>query len=651
MLKYMRLKIFFIIIFILAVNQNIFAKDGKIGIIDFQIFKELLKKIPMKVDSDTLLKFDNNADGYVDIIDIAKYAKAYGTSAYHSNYKENFDMAVTQPSENFITGVVENSLHTSEAAAVKTLGDSVWARMNIFWYKIENMKENWDWYWTDCFINNAKKNNIKILGVLLSAPDWASGGLTNLQTGGHYPPLNADEYCNFVKEIVKRYGDYIKHWEIFNEPNTDWYWRPAPDALKYAEILKKTYITIKSIDPKAKVITGGLCDWPDYDGALRYLQILYDNGIKNYCDAIGIHPYNYSHSPFTRPYNIHPSAQEKIEKLIQFLENNNDKNKKIWITEIGWPTNLNTETLTETDHLRFLKETFNMINNYPQVESLFWYCLRDSGSDKNYKEQNFGIFNNDWQPKLSYIEFRNKFVERYKTIFPETPFSEIFLKTQTTVVIAVDMNGIAGANFVGIRGGAAPLSWTNNIPMYDDGTNGDYIARDGIYTVRLTFNAGACSIIEFKFNKDNTDNGWEFNDNRALFLNIPFYSGERLTYSFRASAEVYSTMLSDTENFNIYQAVAAAPSGSIITVPPGTHRLSKPLELPPKITLSGNNSAVIEGAEIRMSSYSKISGIIFNGGARAVTIGERNAAKSAIIENCEFKSYSELPELFFYMIK
>lgn len=59
---------------------------------------------------------------------------------------------------------------------------------------------------------------------------------------------------------------------------------------------------IKSVDPDARVATGGLLDSGLVDGS-AYLRAMLDSasGRLNQIDAVGWHPYHHRHGPLRRP--------------------------------------------------------------------------------------------------------------------------------------------------------------------------------------------------------------------------------------------------------------------------------------------------------------------------------------------------------------
>jgi hypothetical protein len=95
------------------------------------------------------------------------------------------------------------------------------------------------------------------------------------------PPRTEEQiqaFLRYVRFMVRRYKDLVKHWELWNEPNIA-YWRPKTttrDALEakardYGKLLARFADAVHQTDPEAKVIFGGLAS-PDLVFARAALQ-------------------------------------------------------------------------------------------------------------------------------------------------------------------------------------------------------------------------------------------------------------------------------------------------------------------------------------------------------------------------------------------
>lgn len=123
----------------------------------------------------------------------------------------------------------------------------------------------------------------------------------------------------------------LRVWQIWNEQNSPKYFAPKVDVKDYAKLVKSSSKAIKSVDPGAEVMLGGM--WgPESAGKVvlplrPYLKKFYAvKGIKKHFDSIGLHPYAASAAP----------SLAQLEVARQTVDAAGDKKVGFWITEIGW---------------------------------------------------------------------------------------------------------------------------------------------------------------------------------------------------------------------------------------------------------------------------------------------------------------------------
>jgi hypothetical protein len=113
-------------------------------------------------------------------------------------------------------------------------------------------------------------------------------------------------------------------YEIWNEPNGRWFWRPAPDAAVYADMYLRARAAIKAVDPDARVVIGGLVADTSFVDAMYAAR----PDLRGNVDAVGWHPY----APTVN------GAIGTVKALRKALERVGDPSVPIHLTEVGWPT-------------------------------------------------------------------------------------------------------------------------------------------------------------------------------------------------------------------------------------------------------------------------------------------------------------------------
>lgn len=278
-----------------------------------------------------------------------------------------------------------------------------WVRQQIRWDIIEPKKGEFHWEGFDKAIENEYKYGLNAFGQF----HWKSW---SDPTSGEEEAIR--NWSHFVSLAVGRYKDKIKYWEVWNEEDFEGFWR-SPNAANYVKLLKATYIAAKKIDPDCRIILGGLMGWGGAHTYFPFIDEVYKNGGKDYFDIVSFHPYTMPHSPAKD--NL---LKRKIEDVLERMKNNQDADKPIWITELGWPSNklldpASERGVTPDEQAGYLSEALEICLSYPQIKKVFWYCLGDVGTSPVDSEHHYGLIKNDLEPKPAYKAYKD-FILRWK---------------------------------------------------------------------------------------------------------------------------------------------------------------------------------------------------------------------------------------------
>ncbi|MBN2169480.1 MAG: hypothetical protein JW738_09570 [Actinobacteria bacterium] len=141
-------------------------------------------------------------------------------------------------------------------------------RLNIPWGAIEKSKGNYDWGYSDKYINSALGLGLDSLFIVLGQPipSWAAN--PNTPTKPTYgPPKDNNDFFKFCKAFAARYKDYVDFYQIYQEPGWDLDAPPAKDGViyfyghcewDYVGMLRAGYNGIKAGNPNAYVISGAM---------------------------------------------------------------------------------------------------------------------------------------------------------------------------------------------------------------------------------------------------------------------------------------------------------------------------------------------------------------------------------------------------------
>lgn len=268
------------------------------------------------------------------------------------------------------------------------------------WTQIATSRGNYSWTALDAVMACAAKYKLKPL-VLLTP----FGGWFMMPTWGPTP----GDFGDFCAAVAQRYGvtqSISTEYEIWNEPNNLGNLNP-PTAAFYTEWLKNGYTAIKSVQPSALVLTGGLeanatnIYWPFAGSTIDpfdFLKGIYAAGGQNYFDAVANHPYaldnqfNYIEPTLTAPF----IADDLL--IRSYMDSQGDSAKPLWWTEIGFPT----ASMSQAQQTMWLQEHFGIWQSLANRGPVFFYSYRDTTNNANDPLNTLGVVDYSFQPKQSY---------------------------------------------------------------------------------------------------------------------------------------------------------------------------------------------------------------------------------------------------------
>jgi hypothetical protein len=252
-----------------------------------------------------------------------------------------------------------------------------WVRFDFDWSIIQPSRSGYFFDRHVAAVRALTAAGINVLGIIDYTPGWANGG----KPSKFYPPQKPSDYAAFAATLARQFGPLGVHtWEIWNEPNLDEFWKPAPNAAAYATLLKAAYTAIKSADPKAVVLTGGLAAVGNSATTVHpvdFVTSLYKNGARGYFDAIAHHPYDFTFPAEGWSWRLMSASSPSIRSV---MTANGDAAKQIWITEIGVPTAGSASwarAVSEATQGDILAQAYALVRTYNWAGPLFWYNFQD----------------------------------------------------------------------------------------------------------------------------------------------------------------------------------------------------------------------------------------------------------------------------------
>lgn len=308
-------------------------------------------------------------------------------------------------------GVNLTSLSPASVAEASALG-AKWVRVFVVWNDIEPGRgvhaQNWLAEY-ERLLSSLPKGGKAIFDVV-DTPSWESGS-----TASNTPPSSDADYAAFLHFLAQHFAGKVAAYEIWNEEDSSGWWAGAPDPVAYTHLLEAAYPAVKSADPAADVVLGGLTG-NDY----AFLQGVYEAGGKGYFDAVGVHtdtacnvvsPESFLRDPDGRLFQDSFLAYREVHAT----ELANGDDKPIWMTELSWRTTQATcsegvwagqkpEGVSEEEQATYLTQAYHCLAEDSYVQVALWFPLEDEGHLTSGLLRGNGSHKPSWAAMKSYLE-------------------------------------------------------------------------------------------------------------------------------------------------------------------------------------------------------------------------------------------------------
>jgi hypothetical protein len=315
-----------------------------------------------------------------------------------------------------------------------------WDRFDFNW---ANLEPNEDDGWNgdalngyDTLVNDLYAAGVNMVGILLWTPTWAATGewqtaeipRFDQRPAGWYAPTGTSRlgpqavtaastppnglylawddpnntWGDFVYDIVSIYGNRVKHWEMWNEAEWDYFWTGT--EADYAQLLKVGYQATKAACPDCSVLFAGLHFWDDTTFYERVLNVVNDDPYaaanNYYFDAMSVHLYATS----AHSYDIVNHIRSRMTVYVS--------DHPIWLTETGvevWDdTTIYPDPVKEDWTATQAEAGAYVIQSYANalaadVERYFHFRVND---DLGGMSQLFGLVRDDRSLRPAYVAYQ-----------------------------------------------------------------------------------------------------------------------------------------------------------------------------------------------------------------------------------------------------
>ncbi|NJP04599.1 MAG: hypothetical protein HC837_02680 [Chloroflexaceae bacterium] len=244
-----------------------------------------------------------------------------------------------------------------------------WVREDFHWFSIEPLPGVNHWEYYDRMVDLHTANGLNIIGVLGHPPGWATREQTaNPWDLSFYEP-DLDRFARYASQVVERYRYRVTHWEIWNEPDNPNFWKPAPDPVAYARLLRTVSSAIRAVAPEVRILHGGINPFD-----IQFLLRVAENDAWWAFDILNIHPYVDPALPEDNG-EIGVSAFANLQIVTSWAGG-----KPVWVTEFGWSARPNERDpaghTDEEEQANYLVRGAVLLRA-AGAERVIWYSMKD----------------------------------------------------------------------------------------------------------------------------------------------------------------------------------------------------------------------------------------------------------------------------------
>jgi hypothetical protein len=253
-----------------------------------------------------------------------------------------------------------------------------WAHVPVYWNAIQpDGPTSFDFTQLDTELAYVRDSaGCEMFADVQLCPAWASSRLEDTVWSHYCPPRNLflcvddtfNYWARFIDTLVRRCGDGVHYWQIWNEPNdtlnipdtsTGWFRHPddsihSTDSFPglrglcalYVRMVEVAAAAIRSVSGHSSdvVVMGGFFRSKAVDSrylvsGADWLETCYDIAGSNVTwDAVSVHPYQDWLQGFDASL-----YQDDADTLRAIMRNRDDGDAELWNTEFGWSSTVCSE--------------------------------------------------------------------------------------------------------------------------------------------------------------------------------------------------------------------------------------------------------------------------------------------------------------------
>lgn len=291
-------------------------------------------------------------------------------------------------------------VYRRQLAMLKALGLR-WVRVDLHWDHMEPQAGAWRYDLLDPLMHTLQQGGFQPVVYLVGTAPFAATVPAGTPFRDQYPPRDNAQYAARITALAQRYP-FVKHWQVWNEPNIQPFWRPREDPDAYGRMLQASARSMVDAGlTDRQIVTAGMAYYSQMPlrGNALMLEALHASGALQSAHVVAYHPY--SDEPEGDPDPADPDNYiHRAHTLNQRLRSAGAS--QIWATEWGWSTyqgekDFQTQ-ITEAQQADYLLRRL-MLMMALDYDRVFWFSLADIDKIVSARDRHYGLVRPDASPK------------------------------------------------------------------------------------------------------------------------------------------------------------------------------------------------------------------------------------------------------------